>query len=103
MDDYFHLMFLELHNNRAEQITRINAKAFEQTFKALSDITESNHKHFDGSFRQYTDYKQFINIKKIFMSKPENAKYFEDIKSFKFKKFITFTQLANSILHSRDI
>jgi hypothetical protein len=103
MDDFLHLLYLELHDEKEEQILKLNANSTRQSFNSLEDLTKSNHKYFDGKYKFYLNNDQFDALKTKFKEKPENDKYFEDKDSFKFKKFISLTQVAQNITHSRDV
>jgi len=103
MDDFLHLLYLELHGEREEEIIKINAKTHNQSFKSIEDLTISNHKHFNGAYGHYLNNEQFQALKTIFKEKPENDKYFRDKDQFRFKNFLTLSQVAESITHSRDV
>ena len=72
LDDFLHILFLELQNDKEEQIVRINAKAHKQTFKSLKELTDSNHKHFNGNYEFYLNKQQFEDLKQTFIGKEEN-------------------------------
>jgi len=103
MDDFLHLIYLELHYNREEEIIKINAKAIKENFSALKGITESNHNYFNGQLPYYLNNTSFEALKIKFAEKAENAKYFDDVAQFKFKKFQTFTDMVGTIAHSREV
>jgi len=103
MDDFLHLLYLELNPDKEEQIVKINAKTHKLTFQSIQDLTISNHSHFDGKYGYYLDNEQLQSLKNKFMDKPENDKYFVDKDRFKFKTFIQLSQVAENIKHSRDI
>lgn len=103
MDDFLHLLYLELHAEREEEIVKINAKAHSLAFKSIEDLTISNHKHFNGAYGHYLNNEQLQALKDIFKGKPENDKYFSNKDQFRFKNFLTLTQVAEKIEHSRDV
>ncbi len=103
MDDFLHLLYLELHKGREEEIVKINAKTYNLVFKSLEDLTISNHKHFNDAYEHYLNNEQFQALKDTFKEKPENEKYFSNKAQFKFKSFFTLSQLAENITHSRDV
>lgn len=103
MDDFLHLLYLELHENREEEILKINAKTHKQTFISLEDLTKSNHNHFNGAYPFYLNNEQFQDLKVTFAGKAENDKYFIDKGHFKFKNFIPLSQVAEKITHSRNV
>lgn len=103
MDDFLHLLYLELHADKDEEIVKINASSQKQSFKSLEDLTKSNHKYFNGAYGYYLNDEQFQALKDVFTGKPENDKYFTDKSQFKFKNFLTLTQVAENITHSRDV
>lgn len=102
LDDFLHILFLELQNDKEEQIVRINAKAHKQTFKSLKELTDSNHKHFNGNYEFYLNKQQFEDLKQTFIGKEENHKYFQDMSTFKFKNFLQLSQVASSITSTRS-
>lgn len=103
MDDFLHLLYLELHEEREEEIVKINAKTHKQTFNSIEDLTNSNLKHFDENYLFYLNTEQLQNLKDIFADKEENDKYFLNKDEFRFKNFMPFSQLADSISHSREV
>jgi hypothetical protein len=103
LDDFLHLLFLELREDKEEQIILINAKAHKQTFKSLKELTDSNHKHFNGGYQFYLNNEQFEALKETFKGKEENQKYFQDIATFKFKNFLQLSQVASSINSTREV
>ncbi|QOG88787.1 hypothetical protein HUE46_01435 [Flavobacterium columnare] len=103
LDDFLHLLFLELREDKEEQIILINAKAHKQTFKSLKELTDSNHKHFNGGYQFYLNNEQFEALKEIFKGKEENQKYFQDIATFKFKNFLQLSQVASSINSTGEV
>ena len=103
MDDFLHLLYLELHADKEEEIIKINAKAHYQIFKSIEELTISNHKHFNGVYGHYLNKEQFQELKEVFNGKPENDKYFSNKENFKFKGFLTLSKVADSIVHSRDV
>lgn len=50
LDDFMHLMYLELSNNKEEEIIKINAEAYKHCFVSLQNLTDSNYEHFDGKY-----------------------------------------------------
>ncbi|TCP22360.1 hypothetical protein EV195_1129 [Tenacibaculum skagerrakense] len=103
MDDFLHLLYLELHADSEEEIVKINAKTHKQSFKSLEDLTASNHNHFNGAYTFYLNNEQFQALKDTFTGKAENDKYFSDKPQFRFKNFIPLSQVADNITHSREI
>ena len=103
LDDFLHILFLELQNDKEEQIVRINAKAHKQTFKSLKELTDSNNKHFNGNYEFYLNKQQFEDLKQTFIGKEENHKYFQDMSTFKFKNFLQLSQVASSITSTREV
>lgn len=97
IDDFLHVFYLFTSDDQDEIITKINAEANSENFKALEGITTSNHKHFEGGYIHYLTGEQLENLKSVFSSKAENKKFFVNVKEFKFKKFMTNAELANSI------
>lgn len=103
LDDFLHLLFLELQQDKEEQIILINAKSHKQTFKSLKELTESNHKHFNGVYPFYLNNEQFEALKETFKGKDENHKYFQDVAAFRFKNFLQLSQVASSINSTREV
>ena len=103
MDDFLHLLYLELQADKDEEIVKINANSTRQSFNSIEDLTKSNHKHFNGAYEFYLNNEQLNALKNKFKNNPKNEKYFVNKYEFKFKKFITLTQVAEKITHSRDV
>ncbi|MBD0333027.1 MAG: hypothetical protein ICV66_10250, partial [Chitinophagaceae bacterium] len=103
LDDFLHLLYLELCQDKEEQIININAKSHKLTFQSIEELTISNHNHFNGEYGYYLDYEQFQFLKEKFLEKPENDKYFIDKEKFKFKSFLQLSQVAENIKHSREV
>lgn len=98
-----HLIYLELSNNKEEEIIRINAEAYRHCFSSLQKLTDSNYENFDGKYPFYLKREEVEEVKRQFANKEKNKKYFSEISRFKFKDFITFNILTNRITHSREI
>lgn len=103
LDDFIHLLYLELSNNNEEEIIKINAEAYKHSFVSLQNLTDSNYEHFDGKYPFYLKREEMEDIKKRFADKDKNKKYFKNITRFKFKSFMTFNTLVGRITHSREI
>lgn len=103
LDDFIHLLYLELSNNKEEYIIRINAEAYKHSFVSLQNLTDSNYENFDGKYPFYLKREEVEDVKKQFATKDKNKKYFENISRFKFKSFMTFNILVGRITHSRKI
>ena len=103
MDDFLHLLYLELHAKKEEEIVKINAKTHKESFKSIEQLTKSNHNYFNGAYKYYLNSEQLQALKNTFSEEPENDKYFMDKKNFKFKNFIPLSQLSDNITHSRDV
>jgi hypothetical protein len=103
MDDFLHALYLELHENRDEEIIKISAVVRAHSFNAISKLTDSNYKHFKGKYPFYLTEEEVRQLKDTVIQNPENAKYFEDISKFKFKKFRTLSELVKNIHGSRDM
>lgn len=72
-----HLMYLELSNNKEEEIIKINAEAYKHCFVSLQNLTDSNYEHFDGKYPFYLKQEEVEKVKKQFVNKDENKKYFK--------------------------
>jgi hypothetical protein len=103
LDDFLHLLYLELHEDRVEEIVKINAKTNKQSFKSIEELTNSNHNYFNGAYRYYLNNVEFQALKDIFTGKPENDKYFTNKAEFRFKNFLTLSQVVERISHSREV
>lgn len=103
LDDFMHLMYLELSNNKEEEIIKINAEAYKHCFVSLQNLTDSNYEHFDGKYPFYLKQEEVEKVKNQFVNKDKNKKYFKEITRFKFKSFMTFNTLVGRINHSREI
>ena len=103
LDDFLHLLYLETHNDRKTEITKINAEAFKYNFNSLIDLTNSNYKHFSGKYPFYMTNEQLQAIKNKFKAKEINKKYLKNPAEFKFKAFKSFGDMVKSISHSREV
>lgn len=103
LDDFLHLLYLELHEDTADQITNLNAKSHKLEFKSLKDLTVTNHKYHNGEYPFYLNNEQFQELKITFSTKAKNKKYFSDIEGFKFKSFPNLSQVVNLINGSENI
>jgi len=103
MDDFIHLLYLENHENRESEITKINAVTYRYSFKSLSDLTNSNYEHFDGEFSFYLTKEKLEEVKSTFAKKEKNHKYFKNIENFKFKGFMQFSKMAKSFSISDNV
>jgi len=97
LDDFLHVLYLEFHKDFKEEIIKINATSQLHSFDAISRLTISNHKHFNGNYPFYSTIEEFNKLKENFRNKAENFKYFKNILNFKFKKIISLTDLVNKI------
>ena len=103
LDDFLHVIYLELHKNREEEIVKITAKTYKQSFKAIENLTNSNHNHFNGQYALYLTNEELQEYKDTFSGKAVNDKYFIDKDNFRFKQFIPLSQVAENITHSRKV
>jgi len=103
MDDFLHILYLELHANKEEEIIKINASSYKQSFRSIEDLTNSNYNHFDGQYVEYLTNEQFQALKDTFVSKAENDRYFTDKENFRFKTFIPLSSVAESITHTQYV
>ena len=78
LDDFMHLMYLELSNNKEEEIIKINAEAYKHCFVSLQNLTDSNYEHFDGKYPFYLKQEEVEKVKNQFINKDKNKKYFKD-------------------------
>jgi hypothetical protein len=97
IDDFLHMFYLHQEGNEEENIVRINAEAYAESFKSLNAITNSNHQHFQGRYTLYTTGTQLQQVKEKFAANPKNKKYFSNLSKLEFKKFITNADLAVGI------
>lgn len=103
LDDFIHLLYLETHNDKATEITRINADSYKHSFHSLKDLTDSNYEHFDGKYPFYLTYEQFQEVKDKFIAKEKNKRYFKNPETFKFKVFKRFSDMAKCFKISRNV
>ena len=103
MDDFIHILYLELHADREEEIVKINASSYKQAFKSIEDLTNSNHIHFNGQYIHYLTNVEFQKLKDTFAGKAENERYFIDKENFKFKTFMPLSKVVENITHSREV
>lgn len=102
LDDYLHLTYLDLHENPHEEIIKINAEGHRQNFNSLMNLTVSENQEYYGENLGYLSDEELEQLKDSFRNKEENHKYFIDIENFKFQKFRTLTDLADSINGSEN-
>ena len=100
LDDFLHLVYFHLCKERDSEIIKVNAVAYKQSFVSLKNLTDSNYENFEGEYPFYLKEEEVEELKKTFVSKPENQKYFQHPSRFKFKKFMTFNTLVHRITHS---
>lgn len=102
MDDFIHLLYLELVESREDEIIKINADGHRDNFNSLKNLTASqNQTYFNESFG-YLSEEELEELKNTFKSKPQNHKYFADRDNFKFKKPPSLTEMANLINGSEN-
>lgn len=97
LDDFIHLVYLDLHDNPTEEIIKINAKSHKEHFESLAFLTNSKHQENNGESMNYLTAEGLEEVKTIFKSKEENKKYFTKINEFEFKRFIQLRQVAEKI------
>jgi len=102
LDDFLHLVYFHLCKERDSEIIKVNAVAYKQSFVSLKNLTDSNYENFEGEYPFYLKEEEVEELKKTFVSKPENQKYFQHPSRFKFKEFMTFNTLVHRITHSRE-
>ncbi|HXB40676.1 MAG TPA: DUF5677 domain-containing protein [Bacteroidia bacterium] len=95
IDDFLFVFYLKTQPDEDENIVRINANAYSKSFQGLEILTESNEKHFNGTYPFYLNKEEFSKLKEHFKSKAENEKYFKDREKFNFKAFLQVTQIAD--------
>lgn len=76
MDDFIHLLYLELSNNKEEDIIRINAEAYKHSFVSLQNLTDSNYENFDGKYPFYLKREEVEDVKKQFADQRQEQKIF---------------------------
>lgn len=103
LDDFLHLLYLEIHNDRETEITRINADSYRYSFNSLKDLTDSNYEHFDGKYPFYLTQEQLQAVKNKFIAKEKNKRYFKNPDTFKFKVFKRFSDMVKCFSHSRNV
>jgi len=97
MDDFIHVIHLDLLDNPDEDILRINASGHKENFNSLKNLTLSDNQVYFGESFGYLTIEGFETLKETFKTKEINKKYFENTEGFKFKKFPTLTEVATSI------
>lgn len=103
LDDFLHLLYLELHIDKETEIVKINADAYKQSFGSLKSLTDSNYENFDGLYPFYLKNEELEELKAQFSQKEKNKKYFKDVDNFVFKKFLKCSQVAERIKSTREI
>lgn len=102
LDDFLHLVYFHLCKERDNEIIKVNAVAYKQSFVSLNNLTDSNYENFEGKYPFYLKKEEVEEVKNTFVSKLENQKYFQHPSRFKFKDFMTFDTLVHRITHSRE-
>lgn len=97
LDDFLHVLYLDLSDNIDEEIVCINAKGHRDNFKSLKNLTDSENQEYHGQNFGYLSEEAYEELKIVFKSKPKNQKYFTDIDNFELKGFKTMAQMALSI------
>jgi hypothetical protein len=103
LDDFLHLLYLELRDDKANEITKINADVYKHSFNALIDLTNSNYENFNGKYQFYLTYEQLKEVQDKFISKEKNKKYFKNQCGFKFKGFKRINDMVNTTSYSRNV
>lgn len=103
LDDFLHLLYLELHIDKDAEIVKINADAYKHSFGSLKALTDSNYENFEGLYPFYLKNEELEKLKIQFSQKEKNKKYFKDIDNFVFKKFITCGQVYERIKSTREV
>lgn len=103
LDDFMHMLFIESQSNKESEIIKINADTYKHSFSALKILMESNKEHFEEKYPFYLTEKEFKLLKKDFIEKEKNAKYFKDKSSFKFQEFMTFSKMTVSISITKEV
>lgn len=97
MDDFIHLLYLDLSETFEEDIVRINATGHKDNFNSLKNLTNSENQEYHGESFGYLSPEDFENLKEEFKQKEKNQKYFQNIETFRFKEFRSLTDMALSI------
>lgn len=97
MDDFLHVLYLDLSDNPDEEIVCINAKGHRDNFNALKNLTDSENQVYQGQNFGYLSEEAYEELKVVFKSKPKNQKYFTVIDNFELKRFKTMADMARSI------
>lgn len=102
LDDFLHVLYLELSENRDEDIVKINASGHCENFKSLENLTLSKNKEYHDVQFDYLSVDEFESLKVRYKGQEKNIKYFQDIEGFKFKHFYSLTSMAKSINSSSN-
>ncbi len=94
LDDFLHVLYLDLSDNPDEEIVCINAKGHRDNFKALKNLTDSANQEYHGQNFGYLSDDEYEELKIVFKSKAKNQKYFTNIDNFELKKFKTMAEMA---------
>lgn len=97
MDDFLHALYLEFSKTPDDDIIRINAQGYRDNYNSLKNLTNSSNQVYYGESFNYLSESDLEDLKKTFREREKNKKYFEDISTFKFKKFKTLTEIAEEI------
>ena len=95
MDDFLHVLYLDLHSNPPEKINRINAKGYKENFESLKNLTNSKNQDYYGEKFDYLSQEQLEALEATFMGKAENKKYLNT--NGDFKGFLQVRQVADAI------
>ena len=97
LDDFLHVVYLDGHAEPDEEIVKINASAHKDNFMSLENLTNSKNQEYFGRKFEYLSAEKLEEVKNTFKGFDKNKKYFSNIDEFKFKRFISLTNLAKEI------
>jgi hypothetical protein len=94
LDDFLHVLYLEISKTPEEDIIRINAQSYRDNFVAIKNLTNSNIQQYSGDNLEYLSQEDINKIQAKIKSNERLAKYLVDGVEFKFKQFIPVTDIA---------
>jgi hypothetical protein len=96
IDDYMPLHYVYSSNDRAAEITKLNADAHNKMFKKIADLANLNEVILKGEFPYYPTNEYVNNLKEKTLANTDKDKYFVRKEDFKFKRFHTKRSLIDT-------
>jgi len=106
IDDFMILHFIHNYPDPKERIEYLNSHSHNLNFKKLRELAKLNEEVFEGKFPYYPTSQEIDDMEDEFKKSEENEKYFKDINDFKFYRFQSKKEIAESYtdaMNSADI